>query len=475
MRGCGCLQDALRTDPATTRERRLFTAALVAWTLILLIGWLTDGPLGHDEAAYAIGGDALLRGHQPPWLYRSVGMHVIAALGVLAGGSDVALRAPAVVLAIGFLFAVRHAGRRLLGGEAGAWAAAIVVGTHALALHGHELLSDLPSTAALLMGAATLAGELARADGPRWRILAAAPWLAAAFYLRYASCVPIAMIVVGAGLVWGRRARALPLLATAGLLALLLVPHALHAIAETGSPLGIIRFSSGVPRRAYVGEGLATYLLRNPLRFYGVLAAPVLLAGLASVVRPPDTTRKPARYLWLVAVAQIVTLGLISHGVPRYIFFGLMALLVLGVDALGRLARAHAPRPALRRVALALVATSWLGVAIGVIAGGAVDDWRGPVVDAAAVLRRDAAGQPCHVVTHRFTQMMWYGACEVGDWTAPGAKLERGERVYRVWTMRSPGTPPLESFTAATPVPLDLIEIGADPGRYQVTRIERRR
>ena len=48
-------------------------------------------------------------------------------------------------------------------------------------------------------------------------------------------------------------------LATIALFALLLVPHLLDSIHETGSPLGVLRSSASTPRKQhYLGEGLVT-------------------------------------------------------------------------------------------------------------------------------------------------------------------------------------------------------------------------
>ena len=48
-----------------------------------------------------------------------------------------------------------------------------------------------------------------------------------------------------------------------------------------GSPLGILIESGGVPPRAYLGEGLVTYLT-TPARSFGALAG---LLGLRSLAR----------------------------------------------------------------------------------------------------------------------------------------------------------------------------------------------
>ena len=449
--------------------RALFRATLIAWLVILAVSWIGGGPLGHDEAAYAIGGTARLHGEASPWLYRSEGMHLLAMPGLLLGGSELWLRAPAVLFAIGFVFAMRRAGDRLGPGR-GAWAAAIAVGMHGLSMRGHELLSDLPSTTCILMAIAILVEELERDDGARWRVVLAAPWLAAAFYLRYASCVPIALVGV-ASLVWWRAIvrRPLPIVATAAVLALLLAPHAAQAIAITGDPLGIIRFSSDVPYHLYVGDGLVTYLTFDPFVHYGVVAAPVLLAGVVSVARPSRAARRAAIALWLIAIAQIVVLGLRSHAMVRYIYVALCLLVILGVDGIMRLAPWN--RRA-RAIALVLVALSWLGVAAAsAYLSLRPRDWRTPIVEAAAIIERDAAGRPCHVVSRRFTQLMWYAGCPSGTMYPLPADLERWPLVYGVWLGDRYSASPPDTFQLGNGARLRGVDLHTEG--FQVMRFTR--
>jgi Dolichyl-phosphate-mannose-protein mannosyltransferase len=442
-------------------SRRLFQLSLVAWLVILALSWGCGGPLGHDEAAYAIGGRALLAGHASPWLYRSVGMHLLAAPGVLAGGAERWLRVPALMFAVLYLFAVRRVGR-LLGEPVASWSAAVVVGMHGVALRGHELLSDLPSATCVLMALAIFARELDDEDGPSVRVLGAAPWLAAAFYLRYASCVPIALVGLALALVGWRKilARPGPIVATLALFAALLVPHLMQAIAATGSPLGIIRYSSGVPHQTGPAGGLIGYLSANPFLHYGVLATPVLLAGLLSIVR---AQRPAARVLWLVAVGQIVVLGLISHAQTRYIYVALTLLVVLGVDQIARVGR-------YARLARAAVVLAWVGVVVAIVVRAGRPDWRQQVVEAAAIIRRDAPDTACHVVSRRFTQLMWYSGCVRGN-QGPGTwDLAQTPVVYAVWFDGTAGTPGPEAFRLGSGTPLPGERLAHRPGRFEIMR-----
>jgi 4-amino-4-deoxy-L-arabinose transferase-like glycosyltransferase len=411
-------------------DRRLFTAALLAWATVALIGLLFGPTLGHDEASFALTAD----GRAPPgsWLYRSQGTVWIARIGIALGGAEWQMRLASAVLNSLAIVAAYAVGRVAFSPRTGAWAAAVLAGAHPMALRSVELLSDLPATAGVLGGIAILiseldrkgadplpAGEAGRAPpprlaslvdrdgGPRWRIVLAAPVFAATFYVRYGSAPIIAFAIAVACALWIRAVvrRPWPMLALVGVLALLLIPHALRSREFTDTSLGILRISAAMPRRAYIGEGLVTYLTSNPFVYYGALVAPVMVAGLVGVVR---IRRKAPWYLAIIAVGQLVTLGLQSHGQPRYVFVATALLVVLGVATL---AQSRFARP---RIALALVVASWLGVIVAApIYYHHVHNTRAQIVHAGAVLRDASAGRPCVAVALIVPQLMWYSPCRV--------------------------------------------------------------
>ena len=114
------------------------------------------------------------------------------------------------------------------------------------------------------------------------------------------------------------------------------------------------------------------------------------------------------RSLAILALCQLVALGLESHGQPRYVFVATALLVVLGVATLAE------PRFARPRLALALVAASWLGVLVAApIYYRHLDAGRAPILDAGATLRAASAGQPCVAVALIVPQLMWYSPCRV--------------------------------------------------------------
>jgi len=400
-------------------DRRLLAAALLAWSAMAVLGLVLGPSLGHDEAAFAIAA----RGGAPAgaWLYRSDGTVEIARLGIALGGAAWQLRLASAVLGTGVVIAVFAVGRAAFDARTGAWAAALIAGAHPMVLRSAELLSDLPATACILGGIAIVVGELDRDGGPRWRIAWAGPIFAAAFYARYGSAPVVAFAIAAAALTWWRAVAARPLrvLAMVVALAVLVVPHLVRSLDATGSPFGILKVSAGMPRRAYVGEGLVTYLTSNPFLFYGALVAPVAIAGLVGLAR---VRRRAPWYLAIVAIAQLVSLGLQSHGQPRYVYVATALFVVLGVDRLARLdwpRLAHLAWPRLAgldwpRLALGLIWLSWLGAAIAVVLQDRhVDDERAPIREAARVIRAHTGDRPCSAVAMIVPQLMWHSGCEV--------------------------------------------------------------
>lgn len=405
--------------------------AALAWLAVAIATWWQAAPLGHDEAQYALAGQDALAGLPHRWFYVSRGMDAVSIPGLWLGGGERALRLLPMLLGVGFVGALWLVARRTVGPRSAAWGLAVVVGTRALARRSTDLLSDMPAAACLAAAVAIIVDEIdrhdGREDGPRWRLVLVAPLLAGAFYVRYASVVPIAVIVVASLAVGARalRKRPAPALFTAALFLVLLLPHFVWAHRETGSPLGILLASRSVPHQAHVYEGLVTYVTSNPLQYYGVAAAFAMIAGLASVVRA-DRRRL---LVWLVATGSLVGIGLTTHAQSRYVMLSIGLYALLGADWIVQ--RLEAVMWHLRRVLLvalvSVVVVAWALVAWRQLDSG---DYRRTAMRATLVasdiLRRDAAGRRCEVVGYNSTQLEWYSGCR----HAPGAPT--GDLVYVV-------------------------------------------
>lgn len=396
-----------------TTDRRLLLAAVLAWLAVAVLGLVLGPPLGHDEAAFAVSA----RGGGPAWVYRSAGVTEVARIGVLLGGATWQLRIASALLGTLVIVGAYAVGTAAFSARTGGWTAAVIAGAHPLALRSSELIGDLPATGCILLGIALLTSELSRDQGPRWRLVLVGPAFASAFYLRYASA-PVILIAGGAALaLWWRAIvrRPLPVLAALAAFVILLLPHVLQSLAATGKLFGILEVSANMPRRAYAGEGLVTYLTpSNPFRYYGALVTPLLIAGVVGVVRPPERWR-PALFLGLVGLGQVLAIGVQSHAQPRYIFVAIVLLVALGIDAMSRFAP-----PRLRVVALPLVVLAWIGVVVTVpLYTRFLADARSHLVAAATAVRTDAGGARCLVVAKVVTQLMWYTRCAEHRFTAP--------------------------------------------------------
>jgi Dolichyl-phosphate-mannose-protein mannosyltransferase len=409
----------------------VFAVGLAVWIVDGLILLLSAPPLGHDEAQYVIAFQDAISDGPVRWFYLSKGMHAIAGPGVLAGGSEVALRITPWLCGIGFVLAAAHLAWRSFGAITAAWVVVVLATGKPLLRRSVDLLSDVPAAACLLVATSLLLTELTRGDGPRWRIWMSAPFFAAAFYVRYASIIPIAIVgLVALAAGWpSLRRRPMPAIAAAGLFLGLLLPHAVDSIKMFGSPLGVLLESSRVPQSAV--SGLETYLTSNPFSFYGTLIAPLMIAGLFSL-RLRSDRRTVA--LWIIAVAQIIAIGLTALGQARYVFFGTTLLVMLGVELVRRWIVARTPTV---RRALVIAAAIAVAIAAQQAYSGItrLGDHRRrttrSILDTAIAMRSDAAGRRCHFLANHYTQIEWYSGCN-GHFFSTQEAFARGEPVYYV-------------------------------------------
>lgn len=451
----------------TARTARIVLAAGVAgWIANAVIQWGMSPILGHDEAQYAIAAQDLLDGEKVRWSYLSVGMSFVAMPGVLAGGGEGALRLLPVLAGIGFVLVVARLAREVLGGGAAAWAVAVLVGSRSFVKPAADLLSDLPAAALLIGGTAIVVGELTR-DVPRRRLLLAAPCFAGAFYLRYGSLLPIGATGAIALVVGWRAVRRRPWLVvgTIALLAVLLVPFVGLSVAVTGEPLGILRDSSLVlGDEGYMGKSLVTYVTANPFWYYGIATTPALVAGLVAIRRARD---RRILMLWLIAVGDIIVIGLTPIPQVRYIFFGLALLVILGVDEIDRWAggRSQRVRRGVGVVAVAVLAVSWISVMVGSVrSGGARDRRQAGTLAAIEAIREDAKGASCLVIGRHTTQLQWYTGC-VAVYDAPADELRR----KRVYVVQEPGGKYQPELAGHVGVPRAIVN---RPGVLIVTRLD---
>ncbi|MGW7050255.1 glycosyltransferase [Streptomyces sp. NPDC054887] len=397
--------------------------------------------LGHEEAVYANKARSWADGSPDAgWgVYRPVGLPALGALalwlsgewtghgGGSAPGAGVgALRVVALLLVLGTLTVTYRA--------AAAWTSrrrAVVVVLVLLSGLGFlrrvpEYLNDIGATGLLLLVVLLLVRAQEK-EGSRalWGVPVV---VLAAFYLRYGVVGNLLAVALAAVLAYGPRAWAAQGRRLAGAAALLvtgLVPHLVHAVRETGSPLGMVLSATSQANREYVGDGLVYYLAVFPYRLAGDLGAVVMAAGLwaagAALLRVrrarggPDARPEDRRRVFLgtAAVLVLVVLGLATDGEPRFVYLAVVLLTILGVQAVAELAGRMWSAPALTAVA-ALAGLTVLGTA-QVVAHGAMP---GPTrlawstVPVAREIGAAAQGRPCLVVTGYEPEFGWYSGCD---------------------------------------------------------------
>jgi hypothetical protein len=368
--------------------KALVVAAFAVWIACGAIRWVASPPLAHDEAHYALAARDRLAGDPPRWVYVSIGAEAIAMPGILAGGSERALRVLPMLLGLAFLFAAWRAAAVLGDETSAAWTVAVLAGTTPLTRFQIDLMSDLPSAACLLGTIAILVDELRRPGGPRWRIVAAAPLAAAALYIRYGSCVPLAMIAV-ATLAFARIDRKL-----------VVTGVAFAALVVRPSVVRTLLVSSTVPPR---GGGVSGYAA-HPLAYFGALATCLFVLAVAFGWR-----ERWRLYATVLGVADIVVLGIETHAHTRYVALGIALLVAAGCAAACDLVR---KRRALIAGALIAVTASWIGALHAAFTARAhrIAGMRGTLA-AAAAIDRDAAGRRCTVIGRHSTQLEWYSGC----------------------------------------------------------------
>jgi drug/metabolite transporter superfamily protein YnfA len=450
------VQHIARLMNSTGAEQRLARLVLVAgvavWIANALLRWRSGGPLGHDEARYALDARDALDGQPIRFLYAGGGMTAIGIPGVLAGATEQMLRLVPTLLGGGFLAAAWVVARAVCGGTTAGWVVGVLAGSRTLAHHSVEFLSDLPSTACLLLAIAILVGELTRDAGPRWRLCAVAPLCVAAFHIRYGSCLSIAAIgsvfLVAAAL--EGRLRAWPVPATVVLAIALFLPHALWAIEKTGSPTGILHLSAAIPPPPDTVFGY----LQRPFAMYGALITPLMVIGLLAARRDWPYTA----LLW-IALVQLVVLSVTTQAQARYVFLATVLLVVLGVDAAVRIATLATGKARVVAAAfgVAAVVASWVQPLID---GVRYRDWRARgnarALIAGAVIEADRdPATSCEVLASDTTRVEWYSGCVA----VQAASSNVGGRLYAVRNGIDSSLPDGARWIAFVPGVVDVIRL----------------
>lgn len=404
---------------------------LIGLGLVLLIVGLVrvvigGGGFGHDESAYALKGRAWVQGTpETGWeIHRGWIQSVIAAAILPFTSSQLVMRLVSAGLTVGTVAAVWWLGRTVRSNRVGLVGAAVFATGPSVLRRGAEFLTDLPSTGLLLVVTALLWSWLTervpRDSTLMWAVVVAT----VAFYWRYQAILSLGLLVVGAAVVFGRRLkenrRSVVRAAIVGMV--LLAPHVVYAIAETGRPWGILTWTGDVAGRAYLGEGLVDYASALPDQLAGQIGALALVAALVwlgwRLVRAAarggmEATDRVAVFLAIPALGHIGALGLISHGEPRFVFYPVALLLVMAALAADDLRR---------RVPAEWFRVGAVGLTVAVVAlfglNATRTDRNAEARAASIAILEEAAATvlarsdgPCGIVTTYAPQLTWFSGC----------------------------------------------------------------
>jgi hypothetical protein len=433
--------------PWLGRRGELLLLAGIIGLFMLVVGRMiaTGTLLGFDESIYALTARSWLEGTPATgWSsHRSPGISILGLVPLLLGGGDAALRWIGLLFGVALLLVAWRLGRRIGGPAAGALAALAIAAIPDLQLNAAFFLTDVAGTALVLL-LVLLAWDRLEERTEEGSVLSVrsllplAPVAAAAFYLRYGSSVPILFVTLTVLLVWPRRLvvgwRAV--LAAAGLLLLLLVPHLAAATIWGGFPWAIALSARDLASPAYPGEALNTYLRGFLSVVAGPVAGPVAIAGvlalgwrLAIGPRRDPTTRG---YLLLIvpALAVGLLLGVVALAQTRYVFVPLALLVTAGAIAVVRVwRRIEGPlRPVLATLAVAVGVSAMLNAGGGRIALLAADaPGQQYLAEAGRRIRADASASgsdatpDCAILGYPVPQITWYSSCAAYDFGFPPA------------------------------------------------------
>lgn len=422
--GPGVLRVIGRPLPASTAWLGL---ALVGFVLVATV--IGGGSLGHDESAYALKARSWLEGTSDGgWTIHRAMVPSLVAFAVLPfSDSDAVLRLVSVAFSLLTVVAVWWLGATVHSRRVGLVAAGLFAIAPSFLRRGAEFLTDVPATGLLLVVSVLIWKWLTERGSDRL-LLWAATVGAVAIYTRYQAAVTLLLLAVaGSVLFWPRvRASGAALLRAAGLGLILLLPHFVYATATTGTPWGIFTITGEIAGREYLGQGLVDYARDFPHLLAGQLGAVAIIVAIGWGVyrlraslrdRRLDLVDRAVFFCLIPALGQLLFLGIVSHGEPRFMFFPVALMLVVaGIAA--EAVRKRVPAQAYGVAFNLLVAAM---VVFLVMSGTSVDRNAEARGDGTLVLQRAAAAVvdgsegECGILTTYSPQLNWLSGCRVLD------------------------------------------------------------
>lgn len=439
----GGVLGAVSTGRQLARWRRIPPTAIAAIALVVVVVNLVPlvldgGGLNHDESAYALKARHWIEGTpETGWnLHRGIAMSGYGYLIFQLGGDEGALRVLGLVALVGFAAATWVLGNRIGGRWVASLSAVAVLSSPTVLRRSTEFLSDVPSSALLVAVMVIVWKQFGERRRPDYGMLWLLPFAWAAFYIRYQSVLSFGLIALMIVVLFWEKVKTGwgPMVSTAILGGMGLIPHFVFAASEEGTPLGIILFTADVAGREFYGEGLVDYFLLMgwPLAAFIGSVAVVFFVWWLVVGWDRETERTRCLSLMIPAAGQVLILGVLSHGEARFIFFPLALTLIGGVA--GFLAVKERWRPTTARamsLAMALLLFGSLAMASSYVRQAVENRARDTeIIEIAAQEVRETSGPTsCGVMTSYFPQVTYFSSCNTHSFRP---ELDPDEALSRV-------------------------------------------
>ena len=216
-----------------------------------------------------------------------------------------------------------------------------------------------------------------------------------------------------------------------------------------------------------MGEGLVDYGRQLSWSLAGFVGPIVAVAALAGLIRSWRDAEERRRYLFLLlpAVLQVIILGLVAHGEPRFVFFPLALVVVAGMISIdGWVSRRRGWTVVPAAYGMAILLAGSLAVSMSLVRPSVEDRARVNLAmeRSALEVRSQAGDSTCGVLTTFSPQVTYYSLCatRVFGTDHPRSMVNslEGEERFMILIDGDPRQPPgpavdgLVDLTAGPPV-----------------------
>ncbi len=308
----------------------------------------------------------------------------------------------------------------------------LLIGTSPLFLKEASLfLNDIPSSG-LLIGVLWILWSSYVKKGKSLLLYAAALLAGLAFYIRYGSVIPIAVIIFSTVILYLKQLQTkknVPFQKAAiavGIFILLLLPHFIQAYTYKGTILSILLISEKAANSAHIGDGLVQYIRLLPYGLNGWFVGISTILGILVTIAALFIKRIRQKYegiAWLGSIGLLTFLitGLFIHAEARYVFLPLVLLSGIGVMGvyfvLTKLWK-HLGKIVISVFIILIIyfASNNYWKTYNYYKEKEVDEARTAFLQGSDAIRNDTAGKPCAVwASENRPQFSWYTKCSTFD------------------------------------------------------------